>query len=178
MCNELEKKDTTRNNIWKLWPGQDVLKTTPLQAVCKNTICSKQPAKLHWKQCCTAYLTNKMPLAFTHNPRQTGSSQLSSQPAHPGPVLSGRSCSPLLDKGFRVSINTPELFSAPSQQGWPCSVWNWFQHCLHYCSSCFHHLHSCTNIWKQAQMEQATTSSQWQEQSLRVLISSMFIRIV
>lgn len=175
MGHELEKTDTTRNNIWKLWVGQGILKTTPSQAVCKSTVYSKQPAKQHWERCCTAYLSNKMPLAFTRNHKRTGSSRLLSQLAHLGPVLSGRCCSPFADNGFRASINTLELFSAPFQQGWPCLVWKRFQHCLHQCSSCFHHLHSCINIWKQAQMKQATTTSQWQEQSLRLLISSMFI---
>jgi len=174
MDNELEKKSTTRNNIWKLWVGQGVLKTMPSQAVCKSIVYSKQPAKQHWKRCCTAYLSDEGPLAFTHNCKRSGSSQLPSRLAHRGPILSSRCCSPFADKGFRESINTPELFSVPSPQAWPCSVWKRFQHCVHQSLGCFCPLHGCTNIWKQAQTEQATTTGQWQE----LLISSMFIWLV
>lgn len=170
MDNDLEKKVTTKNNVWKLWVGLGVWERTPSQADCKSTVYRKQPSKLHWKQCCSAHLSNKMPLAFTHHHKQRESSQLSSQLACPGPIVQGRCCSPFAGNGFRASVNTPELFSAPSQQGWSCLVWKWFQHCLYRCSSCFHHLHSCTNIWKQAQTKRATTSSQWQEENMRLSI--------
>lgn len=170
MDNDLEKKVTTKNNVWKLWVGLGVWERRPSQADCKSTVYRKQPSKLHWKRCCSAHLSNKMPLAFAHHHKQRESFQLSSQLACPGPILQGRCCSPFAGNGFRASVNTPELFSAPSQQGWSCLVWKWFQHCLYQCSSCFHHLHSCTNIWKQAQTKQATTSSQWQEENMRLSI--------
>lgn len=148
MGNDLGKTDSTRNNIWKLWVSQGVLKTILLQAVCKSTVYSKQSTKQHWKQRCTVYRSNSMSSAFTHNHKGTG---IISAVVLAGPswtALSGRCCSPLADNGFRASINAPELFSAPSQQGWPCSVWKRFHHCLHQCSSCFHHLHSCNQHLK------------------------------